>query len=87
MRVRLKPLEGEAECWDGTPESLERIRMLIADELIGVHDEHLLLRRKEGRIAHIPQGWYIVIWEGEEKSNVHSSGNFLREVEPYSSSA
>lgn len=80
MKVALKPLEGEAELWDGTPEALERIRALIGDELIGVHDEHLLLHRKEGRVAHIPQGWYIVMWNGGDKCNVHSSGAFLKEV-------
>jgi hypothetical protein len=82
MRVKLRELHGECEVWDGTPETLERIRVLVGDRFIGLHGTHVIILTPKGEHLWMRPGWSVIKYDGDDNLNVRSDDAHAQQVIP-----
>jgi hypothetical protein len=66
VRVQAKDLHGETLDWDGSPESLERIRVLAADSFLRTHGEYLIVTTQDEVACWVRPGWFVTRWDGND---------------------
>jgi hypothetical protein len=62
VRVKTRPLEGEAATWD--PADPEPFVALTGTQFIGVEGEMALVRNRGGCVHHVHRGWLAIKPDG-----------------------
>lgn len=79
MRVRSRPREGNAVCWNGR--NIDEIKAVAGDHFVSLHSDYVLVERIKHEVLWVRPGWWIVREDGADEVLVYSAGAFSSNME------
>jgi len=74
VRVRSRPREGNAVCWNGR--NIDEVRAVAGDRFIGLHSEYVIIEHTNHETMWVRPGWWLVREDGSDEAGVYSAGAF-----------